>query len=147
MLEEIYSHEVVHREVLRQLIGTAVNNNQSMILPALNFNYGSLNFGNRAQVLETARTLEDTGVAAYTGAGRYIENVNNLILAGKIVSVEGRHASVIRSMINPNDAYFTAPDVVEPATGKNEIMLPSQVIDMLDEANFITTQFSATHLP
>lgn len=147
MLEEIYSHEVVHREVLRQLITTAVNNNQSMILPTLNFNYGNLNFGNRTQILETARTLEDTGVAAYTGAGRYISNVNNLVLAGKIVSVEGRHASVIRSMINPDDGYFSAPDVVEPATGKNEIMLPSQVVDMLDQANYITTPFTANNLP
>jgi hypothetical protein len=47
MLEEIYSHEVIHREVLKRLLTTAVNNNQSMVLPTLNFNYGSLNLGNR----------------------------------------------------------------------------------------------------
>lgn len=118
-----------------------------MILPTLAFNYGNLNFGNRQNVLETAMMLEDTGVAAYTGAGRYIENVNNLVMAGKIVSVEARHASVIRSFINPNDAFFSAPDVVDPATAKNEIMLPSQVVSMLDDANFITTPFTANNLP
>ena len=59
-----------------------------MVLPALNFNYGTLNFASRDQVLQMAMTLEDTGVAAYTGAGKYIEDVNNLVLAGKIVSVE-----------------------------------------------------------
>jgi len=146
MLEEIYSHEVVHREVLRQLITTAVNNNTSMVLPTLEFNYGDLNFGNRSNVLQVAQTLEDTGVAAYTGAGKFISDVNNLVLAGKIVSVEGRHASVIRSMIDPTGGYFAGPDVVEPTTGKNEIMLPSQVITMLDQANYITTPFTANHL-
>lgn len=144
---DLYSHEVVHREVLRQLITTAVNNNSNMVLPALNFNYGTLNFASRDQVLQMAMTLEDTGVAAYTGAGKYIEDVNNLVLAGKIVSVESRHASVIRSMINPNNAFFTATDVVDPASGKNEVMLPSQVVAMLDEQNLITTPFSANNLP
>lgn len=61
---DLYSHEVVHREVLRQLITTAVNNNSNMVLPALNFNYGTLNFASRDQVLQMAMTLEDTGVAA-----------------------------------------------------------------------------------
>jgi hypothetical protein len=147
MLAEIYSHEVVHRETLRQLVTTAVNNNQSMILPTLQFNWADVSFGNRNTVLQTAQMLEDTGVAAYTGAGRYLDNVNNLVLAGKIVSVEGRHASVIRSMINPNNGYFAGPDVVEPATGKNEAMKPSEVVSMLDSANYITTQFSANYLP
>lgn len=50
-------------------------------------------------------------------------------------------------MINPNNAFFTATDVVDPASGKNEVMLPSQVVAMLDEQNLITTPFSANNLP
>jgi hypothetical protein len=45
------------------------------------------------------KALEDTGVAAYNGAGKLI--TNPLFVTGrKIVSVEARHASAIRSLIN-----------------------------------------------
>jgi hypothetical protein len=53
------------------------------LLAGLSFNYGSLDFNNRTQVLATAKALEDTGVAAYNGAGKLITNPDYLLLAGK----------------------------------------------------------------
>ena len=146
VLADLYNHEVIHREVLKQAINTAVNNNQQQVLPNLNFDYGALNFGNRNQVLDVARKLEDNGVAAYNGAGKYLANATNLVLAGKIVSVESRHASVIRSLINPDDAFFAANDVVEPSTGKNMAKEPSQVLSEIEDMGYIQTAFTANYL-
>jgi hypothetical protein len=67
------------------------------LLAGLSFNYGSLDFNNRTQVLATAKALEDTGVAAYNGAGKLITNPIICYWQEKIVSVEARHASAIRS--------------------------------------------------
>jgi len=146
VLADLYNHEVIHREVLKQAINTAVNNNQQRVLPNLNFEYSGLNFGDRNMVLDVARKLEDTGVAAYNGAGKYLENAANLTLAGKIVSVEGRHASVIRSLINPNNAFFTANDVVDPSTGKSTAKEPSQVLSEVSAMGYIKTDFTANYL-
>jgi hypothetical protein len=41
-----------------------------------------------------------------------LTNPDYLLLAGKIVSVEARHASAIRSLINPNSADFAGDDVI-----------------------------------
>ena len=38
-------------------------------------------------------------MSAYNGAGRLIETADYLVLAGKIVSVEARHAALIRDLI------------------------------------------------
>jgi rubrerythrin len=46
--------------------------------------------------LKLAQTLEDTGVAAYNGAGPAIEAREVLGAAGSIVQVEARHAAAIR---------------------------------------------------
>jgi hypothetical protein len=44
----------------------------------------------------TAKTFEDLGVAAYNGAGKLIKNIDYLKAAGRIVSVEARHAAAAR---------------------------------------------------
>jgi hypothetical protein len=55
------------------------------VLPKLDFQYPNVNFNDRNSVLATAKALEDTGVAAYNGAGKYISNADYLVIAGKIV--------------------------------------------------------------
>src|SRR5690606_41853306 len=92
VLTDLYRHEVVHREFFKAALTGALND-PDRVLPDLNFDYGDLNFSNRLQVLNTAKTLEDTGVAAYNGAGRYITTPDYLVIAGKIGSVEARHPS------------------------------------------------------
>ena len=46
--------------------------------------------------LKLAQTLEDTGVAAYNGAGPQIQSKEVLGAAGSIVQIEARHAAAIR---------------------------------------------------
>lgn len=145
VLTDLYKHEVIHREFFKAALGLATDDD-AQVLPNLAFNYGNLNFGSRDMVLNTAKALEDTGVAAYNGAGRYISDVNYLLLAGKIVSVEARHASAIRSLLNPGSKDFAGDDVVSATNGLDAARRPSQIITEVKSLNFITTNFTANFL-
>tara|TARA_R110002126_G_scaffold226689_2_gene371410 strand:- start:298 stop:1074 length:777 start_codon:yes stop_codon:yes gene_type:complete len=145
VLTDLYYHEVIHREFFKAALSGALPNPKKQLLPNLAFDYGSLDFSSRNQVLATAKALEDTGVAAYNGAGRLLSNPDYLLLAGKIVSVEARHASAIRSLINPNSDDFAGDDVVDPTTGLDVKKNPSEVLAIAD--GFITTEFTALYLP
>ena len=94
VLTDLRDHEVVHRDFFAAAIGPTR-------IPNLTPDFSAVNFGNRLSVLQTARAFEDLGVGAYNGAGRYIKTAAYLTLAGKIVSVEARHASAIRDLLNP----------------------------------------------
>lgn len=146
VLTDLYNHEVIHREFFKTALTGALPNPSTQLLPNLSFDYGGLNFNNPATVLETARLLEDTGVAAYNGAGRYITNADYLLLAGKIVSVEARHASAIRSLINPNSNYFAGDDIVDPTNGLDAAKKPSVIIGEVSALDIIQTPFTAMYL-
>lgn len=126
---DIRNHEVIHRDSLAALLGTAK-------IPNLAVSFGAINFNNRTSVLATAKTFEDLGVSAYNGAGRYLDDVQNLLVAGKIVSVEARHAAVIRDIINPGSKDFAGDDVVN-AQGLDVVRTPAQVLPLADP--FIAT--------
>jgi hypothetical protein len=96
IFDDLALHEAIHRDFLK----AALQTNGIMPLPDLKTNFSSINFGDRAQLLQAAQTFEDTGVAAYNGAGRFLTSNANLALAGKIVSVEARHAALIRDLRN-----------------------------------------------
>ncbi|MBS7252700.1 ferritin-like domain-containing protein [Flavobacterium branchiicola] len=145
VLTDLYHHEVVHRDFFKAALTGALPDPSSQLLPSLAFNYGSLNFSSRNEVLATAKALEDTGVAAYNGAGRLIKSPDYLLLAGKIVSVEARHASAIRSLINPNSKDFAGDDVVNTSTGLDVAKDPSKILPIA--GGFITTKFTAQYLP
>ncbi len=147
ILTDLYNHEVNHREFFKAAITAAVNGNTDLVLPTLEFDYGSLDFSNRLQVLNTAKILEDTGVAAYNGAGRLITDPGYLLLAGKIVSVEARHAAAIRTLLNPGSADFAGDDIVTVADGLDAAMDPSDIIAAVGATGFIKTQFTANNLP
>ncbi|MBV6879908.1 ferritin-like domain-containing protein [Epilithonimonas ginsengisoli] len=121
---DLYNHEVIHRDFFKAAIGGAAPNS---LLPTLEFQYNGVDFKNKASVLATAKALEDTGVAAYNGAGKYITNPAYLVIAGKIVSVEARHASAIRNLINPGSADFAGDDVIN-AMGLDVAKEPKDIV-------------------
>jgi len=92
--QDIQFHEIAHREFLKKALG-------SNAIGSLEVNFSSIDFKTRNGVLTIAKAFEDLGVAAYNGAGVRIKSVDYLLLAGKIVSVEGRHAAYIRDLISP----------------------------------------------
>jgi hypothetical protein len=150
ILEDLYNHEVIHREFFKVAI-TAAAASANQVLPTLEFNFSSVNFGDRASVLGTAKVLEDTGVAAYNGAGKLLADTNYLLLAGKIVSVEARHASAIRDLINPNSADFAGDDILVDlgGTGKayDKATPPATILAAVGATGFVTTEFTANNLP
>jgi hypothetical protein len=78
-------------------------------------------------VLGAAKTFEDLGVAAYNGAGQFLQSPALLTIAGKIVSVEARHAALIRDLIT--EASFVGADVVTIATSSLEMSkTPTEVV-------------------
>ncbi len=95
---DIKNHEVIHREALKTILGT----NGFSLTPV----YTGVDFNSRTSILATAKAFEDLGVAAYNGAAQYLTDFNNLLVAGKIVSVEARHASAIADLIRPKSADF-----------------------------------------
>lgn len=131
---DLYHHEVIHRDFFKAAISGATSN----VLPTLEFQY-NVNFNDRNSVLATAKALEDTGVAAYNGAGRYITNPDYLVIAGKIVSVEARHASAIRNLINPGSADFSGDDVID-ANGLDLAKEPKDIV--MAAGGFIKTPFT-----
>ena len=147
VLTDLYNHEVNHREFFKVAITAAVEGNTDLVLPKLEFDYGDLDFSSRDQVLNIAKTLEDTGVSAYNGAGKLLKNPVYLVLAGKIVSVEARHASAIRTLINPGSADFAGDDVVDPTNALDLALDPSQVLTAVAGLGYVQTEFTAKFLP
>ena len=133
VFDDLAIHEQIHADFFKKVLG-------GNAIKALEPDFSMINFNDRTSVLQTARTFEDLGVAAYNGAGRYIQTPAYLLIAGKIVSVEARHAALIRDLINYNT--FVGSDVVDlftptngstgpgqgTGTGKERSMMPADVV-------------------
>ncbi len=149
ILEDLRNHEVIHREFLKTAISAVVASNK--VLPELEFDFSSIDFTNRNSVLNTAKLLEDTGVAAYNGAGKLLTNTDYLLIAGKIVSVEARHASAIRDLLNPLSADFAGDDVLVNIGGSgvayDKATPPSDILAAVTSLNIVQTPFTANQLP
>ncbi len=137
LLTDVRDHEVIHRDFLKAALGAKA-------IGDLQVTFASVAFGDRTSVLTTARTFEDLGVSAYNGAGRLLTDPNNLLVAGKIVSVEARHAAAIRDLLEPKSAAFAGDDVVD-AQGLDPARKPSEVLGAAKP--FITTTIDASQLP
>ncbi|CAN5585467.1 hypothetical protein BH24GEM3_BH24GEM3_19610 [soil metagenome] len=122
VLDDIRKHEVIHREFYSTALGGAA-------IPQLTFDFTAVNFNDRESVLQTARVFEDLGVSAYNGAGQLLENVDFLVIAGKIVSNEARHAAAIRDLLQPRTTFFAGDDVVNEQ-GLDVVRVPSQVLPL-----------------
>jgi rubrerythrin len=144
ILEDLYKHEVIHRDFFKTALNSVASSNQ--VLPELQFNFDTVDFGSRSSVLGTAQVLEDTGVAAYNGAAKFIQEANYLVVAGKIVSVEARHASAIRSIFQDDDTAFAGPDIVDE-NGLDLAKSPSTILQEVGDTGFIETKFTANNLP
>jgi hypothetical protein len=128
---QVATHEAIHRDFLR----AAINRDASdKIITDLTPNFDTIDFTKRAKaagdaklgVLDAAKTFEDLGVAAYNGAGRLLKSAAYLVIAGQIVSVEARHAAFVRDLLVPGS--FAADDQIDPATGLDKALTPTEVI-------------------
>ena len=147
VLTDIRDHEIAHREFFRAAIPAA--NRIKDLTP----DFSSVNFGDRTSVLSTAKTFEDLGVAAYNGAGKLFTDTGNglvyLTLAGKIVSVEARHAAEIRDLIE-NGTFASGAAGIKSgnlidSNGLDVAMSPTEVLALAK--GFIKNQIVASNLP
>jgi hypothetical protein len=126
---QVAAHEAIHRDFLKAAITNVAKGTPIMDLTP---NFSSITFTSRASVLGAAQAFEDLGVAAYNGAGKLITATTDglgaafLTLAGKIVSVEARHAAYVRDLVNPGS--FASSPQVDNATGLDMSMTPTAVI-------------------
>jgi len=135
IMTDIRNHEVAHRDFFKAALMTSA-------IPALEVNFSMIDFSKRSDVLTIAQAFEDLGVSAYNGAGQFISKVEYLGLAGKIVSVEARHAAVIRDLIS--NGSFAASDVVD-VKGLDKATSPLQVYGVAK--TFIKTPINPNTLP
>lgn len=138
ILTDIRDHELAHRDFFKAaLAGDAIDE--------VTFDFSTINFNNRASVLGAASVFEDLGVSAYNGAGKLIENPDYLVLAGKIVSVEARHASAIRDLISPFTAAFAGDDVITTDNGLDLANTPAFVLGQA--GGFVNASVNFSGLP
>ncbi len=135
LLTDIRDHEIAHREFFKAALGTNA-------IQALEVDFSTVNFNSRDSVLMTAKAFEDLGVSAYNGAGRYLASVDYLLLAGKIVSVEARHAAYIRDLLS--NGSFADGSVID-ANGLEMSRKPRAVLSIA--APYIKTKLNASSLP
>ncbi|MGV3686485.1 MAG: ferritin-like domain-containing protein [Daejeonella sp.] len=135
IMTDIRDHEIAHREFFKAALGGSA-------IPSLEVDFSSVNFSSRDSVLSTAKAFEDLGVSAYNGAGFLIKSDAYLTLAGKIVSVEARHAAMIRDLIS--NGTFADSSVVN-AQGLDTSRSPSQVLAIA--GTYIKTPLNVEGLP
>lgn len=133
LLTDIRDHELAHREFFKKALSTSA-------IQALEVNFSSINFNDRTSVLATAKAFEDLGVSAYNGAGKLIKSADYLVTAGKIVSVEARHAALIRDLID-NGSFSSNVDV----NGLDQARAPKDVLAIAQA--FIKTTINGNNLP
>lgn len=110
ILDDLYYHEVIHRDFFRAAIATTGATPIQPLTP----DFSSIDFTSRTSVLAAAKAFEDLGVAAYNGVVQYFVSPAYLLLAGKIVSVEARHAAILRDLVQENT--FVGNDVATLTT-------------------------------
>jgi hypothetical protein len=135
LLTDVRDHELAHRDFFKAALSTSA-------IVDLEFDFSSIKFSDRKSVLATAKAFEDLGVSAYNGAGKLIKSPDYLTLAGKIVSVEARHAALIRNLIE--SGTFANAEVVD-ANGLDKARKPSEVLAIAQ--TFIKTKINGSNLP
>jgi hypothetical protein len=100
----IGAHETAHVDTLTKVITDL----GGQPVAAATYDFGVTD---AQSFLKTAAIMENLGVAAYDGAGQFLENADLLTAAGSIVAVEARHASYLNLITgdSPFPAAFETP--------------------------------------
>lgn len=134
-MTDVRDHEIAHREFFKAALGAKA-------IQALEVDFSSIDFTSRTSTLGTAMAFEDLGVSAYNGAGGLLQSADYLLLAGKIVSVEARHAALIRDLITPGS--FADASAVNPM-GLDLVRMPLDVLKIA--GTYIKTKINGNNLP
>src|ERR1700691_3022368 len=147
ILTGIRDHEIAHRDFLKVAL-------KKEAIPDLEVDFSTVDFNSRDSVLTTALTFENLGVGAYNGAGHLLKKEEYLLIAGKIVSVEARHAAAIRYLLaskaqagtdnNNSDNHSNMPARVVNDKGLDQALAPGEVLSKAGP--FVKTHITAEHV-
>ena len=137
VLAELHDHEVAHREFFKAFLG-------GFAIPKLDFDFSGVDFSNRDAVFDAAQQFENVGVAAFNGTGPLIHDVEVLKVAGKMVSVEARHATFARHMLSPKKKFTLAHELIN-AQGLDWSLTPAEVVAKAQP--YIKQKLSVANLP
>lgn len=112
---DLKDHKVIHRNFFRKKLGKNAIKDLTLDFSGIGFSVRAATAGSaKLSVLDAAGAFEVLGITAYNGANHSVASVDYLTLAGKIASVEVRHATAIRKLLATNT--LVASDVVDTAT-------------------------------
>ncbi|GAB4024841.1 ferritin-like domain-containing protein [Spirosoma koreense] len=137
VLAELHDHEVAHREFFKAFLG-------GFAIPMLDFDFSTIDFSNRFSIFDAAQQFENVGVAAFNGTGPLIHDVEVLKVAGKMVSIEARHATLARHMIVPKKQFTLAHELID-MTGRDWSLTPPEVVAKAQ--SHIKQKLSVANLP
>ena len=128
--------EIIHLEVVRAGLG-------SQAVPSL---AGSINtatltslLSSRTSIIAAARGFETLGVSGLNGSGKYLQDARNLLFAGKVVSVEGRHLAALRDISIPGgtaNTAFASDDTID-AMGRDIKLEAGEIIARAAATNIL----------
>jgi hypothetical protein len=126
---DLRNTEIVHREFVRTALG-------SQALPdvrgSIDLNVLNNILSSRTSIINASRLFEHVGVAALNGAGKYLQDARNLLVAGKFASVEARHAAALRDVLPPAgvnaNTAFAGDDIID-ANGRDVKLEAGAVLD------------------
>jgi hypothetical protein len=144
LFTDIRNAELMHREFLRNALG-------AQAVPDFS---GQLNQTTLAQLLvsrdsiiSTARMLEHMGLATLNGAGKYIRDARNLLVSGKLASVEARHAAALRDVGPPAgiavNTAFAGDDIID-GNGRDVKIEASATVARIRAMGIITEPLNST---
>ena len=138
LFTDLRNVEIVHREFLRTALG-------SQAVPDVtgSINAATLNsiLASREGIIGAARLFEHLGVSGLNGAGKYLQDARNLLLAGKFVSVEARHAAALRDISPPagvSAALAFASDDIVDGNGMDVKLEAGAVLDRAAATNIVS---------
>jgi hypothetical protein len=106
--------EIIHREFVRTALGSQAVPD---IRGSIDTNVLEQVLSSRERIISAARLFENIGVAGLNGAGKYLQDARNLLLAGKFASVEARHAAALRDILPPAgvnaNTAFAGDDIID----------------------------------
>lgn len=94
-LPDIRDHEITHREFLRNVL-------EGKAIADLEFDFSSVNFGDRTSVLTAAKEIEDLIISAYLNISKRFATQDYMLAIMKILSVESRHSAYVRDILTYN---------------------------------------------
>jgi rubrerythrin len=135
LLFHIMAHESAHRTLFSKTLSTSG-------ISDLEFDFSKVDFNNRASVLDNARLMENTGVGYFNSSAYLYKNADFMAVAGKISSVEARHATVINNLISFGN--FIDNQYVDLSTGMERPLTPAQVVSFVN--NYAINKITAATL-